>query len=52
MQTLAKARVTGLEPATFGSTVRCSNQLSYTLDGGFSANATRHFSPAMGDVKS
>ena len=26
----AKARVTGLEPATFGSTVRCSNQLSYT----------------------
>ncbi len=27
---LRQARVTGLEPATFGSTVRCSNQLSYT----------------------
>ena len=26
-----EARVTGLEPATSGSTVRCSNQLSYTL---------------------
>ena len=25
-----EARVTGLEPATSGSTVRCSNQLSYT----------------------
>ena len=25
----AKARATGLEPATSGSTVRCSNQLSY-----------------------
>ena len=24
-----KARATGLEPATSGSTVRCSNQLSY-----------------------
>ena len=29
-QGLVQARVTGLEPATFGSTVRCSNQLSYT----------------------
>ncbi len=24
------ARVTGLEPATTGSTIQCSNQLSYT----------------------
>ena len=27
---MARTRVTGLEPATSGSTVRCSNQLSYT----------------------
>ena len=30
-----KTRVTGLEPATSGSTVRCSNQLSYTPKGRF-----------------
>jgi integrase len=30
---LTQARVTGIEPATSGSTVRCSNQLSYTLVG-------------------
>ena len=28
-QGLEQARRTGIEPATFGSTVRCSNQLSY-----------------------
>lgn len=29
LSSLDKARTTGLEPAAFGSTVRCSNQLSY-----------------------
>ena len=30
----AATRTTGLEPATFGSTVRCSNQLSYVPENG------------------
>lgn len=29
MRLFAVTRSTGIEPATFGSTVRCSNQLSY-----------------------
>ena len=41
LSSVSQTRPTGFEPATSGSTVRCSNQLSYGPNGGATSAETR-----------